>query len=481
MTSYISEHVDLDLNIKGSVPGGSVLDLTKSAMLWCSLHAQSISYTAEREEVEVTVVTPGADRYLYSEEVRKKIKGHDCSGRKSWNPECSRITIDILFDRFEITNLTYNPKFELIAREPDEITNDYNEVKKILLKQYKLTPEKFLQMFFMHSKNLGRIGKNFAYELRSIFNEWVNGVEADSFEKLSNLILTYQIKRKVSQEVKDHFKDDWSKLNSPDDLVEKLDDYDTLRSTFRSKRPRKEGPYDKPNSFKDDSAVTINEKRKLYGIAHNERGEPNCFNCSNFGHISRNCSLTKSVLTCQECNETGHKAINCVNKESNLSIDESLSVRRVGENSKDSNSYLKKAKLNNCDNVQALIDTGSSYCLLNISVAQKFKLKPKPAVNKLYGFGNQKIPALTSIGRIKAVIEVDNVKGESIIIHLVPDNAQLVDLIIGRTWLDLAHIVYTKIGQRVHIAYLKDDPFRNFIIDENINRICLLKLWKQLN
>ncbi|GBN12484.1 hypothetical protein AVEN_135990-1 [Araneus ventricosus] len=35
--------------------------------------------------------------------------------------------------------------------------------------------------------------------------------------------------------------DDWFKLNSPDDLVEKLDDYDTLRSTFRSKQPRKEG------------------------------------------------------------------------------------------------------------------------------------------------------------------------------------------------------------------------------------------------
>ncbi|GBO46908.1 hypothetical protein AVEN_124152-1 [Araneus ventricosus] len=29
---------------------------------------------------------------------------------------------------------------QLIAREPDEIANDYNEVKKILLKRYKLTP-----------------------------------------------------------------------------------------------------------------------------------------------------------------------------------------------------------------------------------------------------------------------------------------------------------------------------------------------------
>ncbi|GBM23683.1 hypothetical protein AVEN_117423-1 [Araneus ventricosus] len=129
---------------------------------------------------------------------------------------------------------------QLIAREPDEIANDYGEVKKILLIRYKLTPEKFRQKFFMHNKNLGSTWKNFAYELRSFFNEWVIGVKADSFEKLSDLIITDQIKRKVSQEIKDNFIDEWSKLNSPDDLVEKLDDYDTLRSTFRSKQPRKE-------------------------------------------------------------------------------------------------------------------------------------------------------------------------------------------------------------------------------------------------
>ncbi|GBM91108.1 hypothetical protein AVEN_226593-1 [Araneus ventricosus] len=129
---------------------------------------------------------------------------------------------------------------QLIAREPDEIADDYNEVKKILFKRYKLTPEKFRQKFFMHNKNLGSTWKNFAYELRNFFNEWVNGVKADSFEKLSDLIITDQIKRKVSQAVKDHFIDEWSKLNSLDDLVEKLDDYDTLRSNVRNKQPRKE-------------------------------------------------------------------------------------------------------------------------------------------------------------------------------------------------------------------------------------------------
>ncbi|GBN74905.1 hypothetical protein AVEN_56242-1 [Araneus ventricosus] len=86
------------------------------------------------------------------------------------------------------------------------------------------------------------------------------------------------------------------------------------------------------------------------------------------------------------------------------------------------------------------------------------------------------MPALTSIGRIKADIEVDNVKAENISIYVVPDDAQSVDLIIGRTWLDLPHIAYTKIGKRVHIGYREDELFRNFPIDEKVNPVCLKRL-----
>ncbi|GBM88347.1 hypothetical protein AVEN_199336-1 [Araneus ventricosus] len=85
------------------------------------------------------------------------------------------------------------------------------------------------------------------------------------------------------------------------------------------------------------------------------------------------------------------------------------------------------------------------------------------------------MPALTSIGGIKADIEVDNVKAENISIYVVPDDAQSVDLIIGRTWLDLPHIAYTKIRKGVHIEYREDELFRNFPIDEKVNPVCLKK------
>ncbi|GBL76699.1 hypothetical protein AVEN_53390-1 [Araneus ventricosus] len=83
------------------------------------------------------------------------------------------------------------------------------------------------------------------------------------------------------------------------------------------------------------------------------------------------------------------------------------------------------------------------------------------------------MPALTSTGRITVDIEFDNVKAKNISIYVVPDDAQSFDLIIGRTWLDLSHIAYTKMGKIFHIGYLEDELFRNFPIGEKINRVCL--------
>ncbi|GBL84540.1 hypothetical protein AVEN_204294-1 [Araneus ventricosus] len=95
-------------------------------------------------------------------------------------------------------------------------------------------------------------------------------------------------------------------------------------------------------------------------------------------------------------------------------------------------------------------------------VAQKLNLKLERAENKMYGFGNQKMPALTSIGRIKADIEVDNVKAERISIYVVPDDTKTVDLIIGRTWLDLPHIANTKIGKEFILDTVKMNYLETF-------------------
>ncbi|GBO12093.1 hypothetical protein AVEN_147025-1 [Araneus ventricosus] len=108
--------------------------------------------------------------------------------------------------------------------------------------------------------------------------------------------------------------------------------------------------------------------------------------------------------------------------------------------------------------------------LLPYDVAQLIAREPDEIAND---YGEVKKILLK---RIKAGIEVDSVKAENISIYVVPDDAQSVDLIIGRTWLDLPHIAYTKIGERVHIGYREDELFRNIPIDEKVNPVCLERL-----
>ncbi|GFX30234.1 homeotic protein female sterile [Trichonephila clavipes] len=42
---------------------------------------------------------------------------------------------------------------QLIAREPEQETRDYDHVRSLLLKRFKLTPEKFRQLFVTHQKS----------------------------------------------------------------------------------------------------------------------------------------------------------------------------------------------------------------------------------------------------------------------------------------------------------------------------------------
>ncbi|GFY12609.1 uncharacterized protein TNCV_2448001 [Trichonephila clavipes] len=91
----------------------------------------------------------------------------------------------------------------IIAREPDDKANSYEHVKDLLLKHFKLTPEKFRQLFFTHQKAPERTWIDFYHELNTYFNGWIDGLKIDTFKKLSDLIITDQLKRKLLLNLKD--------------------------------------------------------------------------------------------------------------------------------------------------------------------------------------------------------------------------------------------------------------------------------------
>ncbi|KAH8032900.1 hypothetical protein HPB51_003476 [Rhipicephalus microplus] len=64
----------------------------------------------------------------------------------------------------------------------------------------------------------------------------------------------------------------------------------------------------------------------------------------------------------------------------------------------------------------------------------------------LYAFGSQGFPAARAIGRCRADLLIDGVVGKNIPILVVPDEAQSVDLLVGRTFTELPYVTYASLG-----------------------------------
>ncbi|GFW97936.1 peptidase A2 domain-containing protein [Trichonephila clavipes] len=72
----------------------------------------------------------------------------------------------------------------LIAREPADKCNDYNHVKGLLLKRFKLSPEKLRQLFISHRKSNERTWQDFFYEIQTYFDGWISGSNVETFDQL---------------------------------------------------------------------------------------------------------------------------------------------------------------------------------------------------------------------------------------------------------------------------------------------------------
>ncbi|GFT07384.1 uncharacterized protein TNCV_3788741 [Trichonephila clavipes] len=135
----------------------------------------------------------------------------------------------------------------IIAREPDDKANSYEHVKDLLLKRFKLTPEKFRQLFVTHQKAPERTWIDFYHELNTYFNGWIDGLKIDTFKKLSDLFITDQLKRKTPFEFKEYYLDEWANMNFPVQLAEKLEEFEDFKRTLKQKSS---DPFVKKQEFK---------------------------------------------------------------------------------------------------------------------------------------------------------------------------------------------------------------------------------------
>ncbi|GFV94508.1 retrovirus-related Pol polyprotein from transposon 297 [Trichonephila clavipes] len=78
---------------------------------------------------------------------------------------------------------------QFIAREPEEQAENYDYVKKLLLKRFKLSPEVFRQKFVQHQKKSDSTWKDFTFEITNYLDKWLIGLEINTFQDLKDLMV----------------------------------------------------------------------------------------------------------------------------------------------------------------------------------------------------------------------------------------------------------------------------------------------------
>ncbi|CAB0033028.1 unnamed protein product [Trichogramma brassicae] len=133
----------------------------------------------------------------------------------------------------------------------------------------------------------------------------------------------------------------------------------------------------------------------------NEQGEPRCFNCQAYGHISRNC--------------------------------------------RESSRIVHRTAIVNNTKFEAFIDPGSAACIMKISSAVINQLQIQYETTDLKSFGPSEFRVI-SPAYVIVNIKIDNATVSNIKCRLVSDENLPVEILVGRPFTDHETVKYVKEG-----------------------------------
>ena len=173
-------------------------------------------------------------------------------------------------------------------------SQNYEYVKKVVLKAYELVPEAYRQRFRRARKRPEQTHVEFAREKTQLLDRWLTSKEVgESYEKFHQLILIEEFKRGVHPDVKTHL--DEKVVENVHEAAVLADDYSlTHKLKFKSK----------PNSNHANSQAKQS----------NDKGESH-------GKSTKTSEMSGSSVSCKFCKKPGHTIDQCYkvkNKQSNL-------------------------------------------------------------------------------------------------------------------------------------------------------------------
>ena len=232
-----------------------------------------------------------------------------------------------------------------------------------------------------------------------------------------------------------------------------------IRNLEEFQKERRE-KFSRQRNFNSSFALKKNNEKDEPQVAHQNTGRTElgknkqkdfpsnkCHRCGQLGHYVKECPGART-LRCYKCNEIGHVSKNCTQSEKTLKNEVNV-VNTIGTvNNKDK--YMKNILIGNVM-ISAFIDQGSSDCTITASTAIREGFKIERCISDLRGFGtNENI--IRSYGVIRECVQVDDAKADNIQFRVVPDEAQNYEVIIGRNFTELAHIVYVKMGESLKFS-----------------------------
>ncbi|GFX37946.1 retrovirus-related Pol polyprotein from transposon 297 [Trichonephila clavipes] len=193
----------------------------------------------------------------------------------------------------------------LITKESFADAQDYYKVKQILLKRFKLSAEKFRQMFSRHTKDPVKTWRDFYFDLQTYFDGWLKESKVTTLEELKDLIVADQIKKKTPQDYKDHFLDQWCNWNNPLQLVDKLDSPWRSNYTQNPKLSYEHSLSGFPSQSRRETGIPSNSRRnpiskdripeKKIVDTKEDRTPISCYGCGAPGIIRSRCHTCNPV------------------------------------------------------------------------------------------------------------------------------------------------------------------------------------------
>ncbi|GFX59435.1 retrovirus-related Pol polyprotein from transposon 17.6 [Trichonephila clavipes] len=291
----------------------------------------------------------------------------------------------------------------LIAREPADECNDYNHVK------------------------------GFFYEIQTYFDGWISGSNVETFDQLRELIIADQIKKSAPYELREHFLDEWSTINSPAEIAEKFEEYESVRRTLRPKFY---------NSFAKGGYEASGSSDTYFQRTEYPQGGSNRRERKHFQLNGTSYSGKSKRLTCSYCKGPGHYAVDCTKRPKCSKINNSTNSS-IQIYSRISRERIKTREITMGNKIiEALIDSGSSVSLIREDVSKGIiePSKLSKDISVLIGLGKCEVKTKGSFQR---KIELDG-EEYSLTWHVVPTPSLEFQAVIGSDILEQASVCFYK-------------------------------------